>query len=62
METSCEHCAHKTCNNVKCIGGIGKHRGEGDMAGNYEAKGTRISLNITGPEDINRDLLKVTIV
>ena len=62
METSCEHCGHKTCNNVKRIGGINKHRGEGETTENYEAKGTRISFNVTGPEDINRDLLKVIIV
>ena len=62
METSCEHCGHSTCNDVKCIGGIGKHRGEGDMTENYEAKGTRITLNVIGPEDISRDLLKVNII
>merc|ERR1719266_1978568 len=44
MATVCEYCGHKT-NEVKSGGGI-------------ESKGKRITLNITDPSDLSRDVLK----
>ena len=45
MATSCDYCGHKT-NEVKSGGGI-------------EPTGTRITLKVTDPSDLSRDLLKV---
>ena len=45
MATSCDYCGHKT-NEVKSGGGI-------------EPVGTRITLKVTDPTDLNRDVLKV---
>ena len=46
MATSCDYCGHKT-NEVKSGGGI-------------EPRGTRITLKITDPSDLSRDVLKVS--
>ncbi|XP_054097599.2 zinc finger protein ZPR1 isoform X3 [Callithrix jacchus] len=46
MATNCENCGHRT-NEVKSGGAV-------------EALGTRITLHITDPSDMTRDLLKVT--
>lgn len=48
MATTCDHCGHKT-NEVKSGGGI-------------EPKGTKITLRVTDPSDMSRDVLKVSIV
>ena len=45
MATVCEYCGHKT-NEVKSGGGI-------------EPKGKRITLHVTDPSDLSRDVLKV---
>ena len=45
MATVCEYCGHKT-NEVKSGGGI-------------EAKGKKITLKVTDPTDLSRDVLKV---
>ena len=45
MATVCEYCGHKT-NEVKSGGGI-------------ESRGKRITLHITDPSDLSRDVLKV---
>ena len=45
MATLCDHCGHKT-NEVKSGGGI-------------EPKGTKITLRVTDPSDLTRDVLKV---
>ena len=47
MATSCDYCGHKT-NEVKSGGGI-------------EPRGTRITLKITDPSDLSRDVLKVSL-
>ena len=47
MATSCDYCGHKT-NEVKSGGGI-------------EPRGTRITLKITDPSDLSRDVLKVSV-
>ncbi len=46
MATNCDYCGHKT-NEVKSGGGI-------------EPKGTKITLQITDPSDLSRDVLKVS--
>ena len=46
MATSCDYCGHKT-NEVKSGGGI-------------ETRGTRITLRVTDPSDLSRDVLKVS--
>ncbi len=45
MATTCDHCGHKT-NEVKSGGGI-------------EPRGTKITLKVTDPSDMSRDVLKV---
>ena len=49
LATMCDYCGNQSCSDVKSIGGMEK----------MEAKGTRISLNVKGINDVNRDLLKV---
>ena len=46
MATVCDYCGHKT-NEVKSGGGI-------------EPKGTKITLRVTDPSDLSRDVLKVS--
>ena len=48
MATVCDYCGHKT-NEVKSGGGI-------------EEKGTKITLRVTDPSDLTRDVLKVRLV
>ena len=45
MATVCEYCGHRT-NEVKSGGGI-------------EPKGKKVTLKVTDPSDMSRDLLKV---
>ena len=59
VEVLCEYCGHKACNEVKCIGSSDTTKSNDS---NFEAKGTRISFNVTANEDINRNILKVCIL
>jgi len=47
MATTCVHCGYRT-NEVKPGGGV-------------ESQGTEITVKVSSPEDLNRDILKVKI-
>ena len=48
MATVCDFCGHNRTNDVKAGGGC------------VELKGKKISLRVTDPSDMNRDVLKVS--
>lgn len=48
MATTCDDCGYRT-NEVKPGGGI-------------ESQGVKIAVNVSSPEDLNRDILKVIVI
>ena len=60
MEVSCGYCPHSAFNEVNCIGSAdNSNKCNGSNEHYHEAKGTRISLNVTDKKDLKRKLLKV---
>ena len=60
IEILCGYCGHKACNEVKYIGSSSDNiKCNGSNQTGDEAKGTRISFNLTNLADMKRKLLKV---